>query len=102
MINEFSKKYSLSCYHTSKHTGVWRILIYWESKRTKEIMLTLCISKDCLTAEQQSELESLMLKNFDVGSKIDDFSIVSLSLIFSTSFSGGYSYEDEIKYLGSS
>jgi len=43
------------------------------------------------------------MKVFQINTFLDEkFKIVSLSLIFSSSFSGGYNYDDDIKFLGDS
>ena len=75
------------------------MLIYRESKRTKEILLSLCITKYSLSQTLLDKLSSQILAEFPIGSKILDFQIMSLSLIHSDSLTGTYDYSDQIDFL---
>ena len=54
IVNSFE---GIDAYDTRTHTGVWRLFLYKESKRTKQILISLCISKDSLTESQLTEVK---------------------------------------------
>ena len=94
LIWKFETVEKVDVFHTAKHIGCWRLMIFWESKRTKEIMITLCVTENSLTESQMLKLERELLSSFPINSTIDELKIVSLSLLLSNSVSGGYNYDD--------
>jgi hypothetical protein len=45
------------------------------------------------------KIESTLLSKYSAGTKINDYTIVSLTMIFSNEISGGYKEGDRIKVL---
>ena len=46
IIKDFNEKYGIEPYDRLKNEGFWRIILYRESKKTKEAMISIIVSKN--------------------------------------------------------
>ena len=88
-------------YDKSKNKGLWRILLYRESKVTKQVLICVVVSKK---TEENNEIEPLdealkakIIEAFKEGTVIGEksYTVCSLSVIYSSDISGGYHEGDE-------
>ena len=80
--------------------GFWRLLLFRESKKTKEVLISFIVSEE-LDKEKLEEMKALIAKTFPVGMRFEKgLNLVSLSLITSNEISGGYRPDDPITLLG--
>lgn len=92
LLRQYEEKYGLKEYSAITHEGCWRTLVFKESKRTHENLISLAITRNSMTEEQLEEFKKDFIK-------IWDESIVSVSIIESNVLSGGYEHFDKITYL---
>jgi len=56
-------------------------MIFWESKWTKEILISLCITKYSLSETLYQDLEEKLVSIFPIGKDVLGFQVVSVSII---------------------
>ena len=54
IIVKFNDKYGIDQYDKLANHGFWRILLYRESKKTKEVMISLIVSEDGLGSGEKN------------------------------------------------
>ena len=108
MAKKFEKivlESGLEPYDKSVNKGYWRILLYRESKVTKQVLVCIVVSKK---TEDNNDIEPLseklredLVSEFKEGTVIGDkgFVICSLSMIHSIDLSGGYKEGDDWEIL---
>ena len=89
----------LTPFDKSTGKGFWRILVYRESKVTKQVLICVVVSKATETnpvPEMSNEIKQRLVEKFAVGTKIgeNDLKIVSLSVIVADDLSGAYKEGD--------
>lgn len=57
LLREYEEKYGIKEFDTLKHEGAWRTMIYKESKRTGESLVSLAISRNSIPQEQLDEFK---------------------------------------------
>ena len=96
---------SLEPYDKNANKGYWRILLYRESKVTKQVLVCIVVSKK---TDDNSDIEPLsdalkekFIAEFKEGTVIGEkgYTICSLSIIHSTDISGGYKEGDDWEIL---
>ena len=77
------------------------MLLFRESKRTKQALISIIVSENYLQDEQkQLEIEEKLKSLYKAGDPIgEDLKLVSLSIVFANDLSGGYKETDTIKIL---
>ena len=93
IIRKLEEDYGLTDYNWITHKGSFRTLIYKESKRTNEKLISVVITRDSMLEGQFDEFKQALQDAFN------DPSFVSISIIHSMILSGGYDYADKITYL---
>ena len=111
IVIKYNDKYGLGHYDKIDNAGFWRILLYRESKKTKEVMLSLIVSDPenvkmpetvvMPTAEQLKEIQMDVLTAFKAGDKFGpkQYEVKSVSMIYSNEMSGGYKEDDRFDLL---
>lgn len=96
-FQDIVRQSGLSPYEKNSNQGYWRVLVVRESKQTKEMLVSACVTK----GEQglPDETRKLLAEKLGSGVKVLDRTIVSLSLIKSSDLSGGYKDNDELEVL---
>ena len=94
----------LTPFDKSTGKGFWRILVYRESKVTKQVLICVVVSKATETnpvPEMSSEIKQKLVEKFAVGTEIgeNDLKVVSLSLIVADDMSGAYKEGDQWEIL---
>jgi len=85
-------------YDKNSNSGFWRILVARESKITKQLLLSVVITKG---QEMPEVVRKTLIAKLGSGTKVGSqgFEIVSLTLIKSSDLSGGYKEQDEMEIL---
>ena len=80
--------------------GFWRILLYRESKITKEVLISFVVSEENEVKDDELEqIQAEIVKTFPLDSKVNDLTIKSVSMIFANEISGAYKDGDKIVTL---
>jgi tRNA/tmRNA/rRNA uracil-C5-methylase (TrmA/RlmC/RlmD family) len=90
-LEKVVKESGLEPYDRIKNEGFWRILLYRESKRTMQILISVVVTEP--KEEEKAKLDSIkkaLNEQFQAGSQYSGYHLVSLSMIYSTEISGGY------------
>ena len=95
LIRELEESLKLPEYNSITHEGWWRTLLYKESKRTNQCLVSIAVTKDSMSGEQFDLVSKQILQLWN--EKLDG--IVSVSIIESTGLNGGFESDDHIKYL---
>ena len=94
------KQSGLQPYDKTTNQGFWRILLHRESKKTKQVLISVAVTDGIATDDQLKWIEDQLMANFKAGSLIGSgFTIVSLSMIFTLDISGAYKEQDRLKLL---
>lgn len=105
IIQDFNKKYGIDSYNHKVNQGFWRIVLYRESKKTKEMMISLIVTElnkekeDEITEEQLQEIQDAIRSEFALGKNIGRYTVKTVSMIFATEISGGYKEGDRYEVL---
>lgn len=87
-------------YDRRLNQGYWRLLLYRESKRTNQVLISVVVSDGYLLDEaKQQWIEEQLLNRYREGTIIGGMKVVSLSMIFANELSGGYKETDRLKIL---
>ena len=95
----------LTPYDKSVNRGFWRILVYRESKVTKQVLICVVVSKQTEDNKDvrplTQGLKDTLISEFRDGTPVGDkgYKICSLSVIYATDLSGGYKEGDEWEVL---
>lgn len=92
LLREYEEKYGLKEYNVATHEGAWRTLLYKESKRTGEVLISIAITRNSIEEEVYEKFKQDFLK-------IWGEDVVSVSIIEANILSGGYEYYDKVIYL---
>lgn len=57
IVEEFIRKSGVEPYDRLKNSGFWRILLFRESKRTKQVLISLVVTKQDIEPEFKAKLE---------------------------------------------
>ncbi|CDW77363.1 tiny fragments locus 9c protein [Stylonychia lemnae] len=102
-LEKIIKESQIEPYDRKSNQGYWRILLYRESKKTKQVLICVVVSQENqVNEEQQLEIEQKLKTEFLSSSESsqNEYKTVSLSMIFSNEISGGYKETDRVKLLG--
>lgn len=97
----------LEPYDRTVNKGFWRILLYRESKNTKQCMVSVVVTdpqslpedERPATDDQIASVQAQIASAFPFQSKFGDFTVTSVSMIFSGEISGGYKEGDRCQVL---
>jgi tRNA/tmRNA/rRNA uracil-C5-methylase (TrmA/RlmC/RlmD family) len=65
IVLKFNEKYQIEPYDRLKNEGFWRILLYRESKLTKEVMISVIVTK--MEMPHLEEIKADLAAAFKVG-----------------------------------
>ena len=82
-------------FNKNSNSGLWRILLYRESVRTKQVLISFIVTEG---HEISQEIKSTLVSTFTT-EPIGDRKVVSLSIIYSNDISGGYKETDRLEIL---
>eukprot|EP00347_Sterkiella_histriomuscorum_P007969 403346871 len=100
IVEKIVKDSGIEPYDRKINQGFWRILLYRESKKTNQALISVVVSEDYLVTEEQlTAIEQALIANFAENTKLGQHTIVSLSMIFSNEISGAYKETDKVKLL---
>lgn len=101
LIEDSMWKYDhIGPYDKRINKGFWRILLYRESKITKEVLISFVVSEENDVKDDELEqIQAEIVKAFPLGSKVNDLSVKSVSMIFANEISGAYKDGDKIVTL---
>ena len=91
----------LEPYDKRINQGFWRLLLFRESKRTNQALISVIVTDNYPTATEDKikAIEDKLIELFKEGNAINALKVVSLSMIYATEMSGGYKETDRIKVL---
>ncbi|TNV80921.1 hypothetical protein FGO68_gene17410 [Halteria grandinella] len=91
----------LEPYDKRINQGFWRLLLFRESKRTNQLLISVIVTDKYphATEEKIKEIEDKLKDLFKEGTLINTLQVVSLSMIYATELSGGYKETDRINVL---
>ena len=64
VVSDIHETHSVEPYDRLKGEGFWRILLYRESKATKEALISLIVSKDTVSEEVMADVKKKLLEKF--------------------------------------
>jgi tRNA (uracil-5-)-methyltransferase len=96
IFEEIVKESGVGPYEKNSNSGFWRILVVRESKTTKQMLVSVVVTKGHEMAES---VRNELVAKLGTGTKVGSFEIVSLTLIKSQDLSGGYKEHDEMEVL---
>ena len=105
-FEEIVKESGLSPYNKRDNRGFWRILLYRESKVTKQVLVCVVVSKN--TEQNPTNIDDIpaetkqkLIDTFKEGTEIGDrgYKVCSLSVITSADLNGGYQEGDQWEVL---
>jgi len=92
-----------SPFDKARNKGFWRILLYRESKTTKQVLICVVVSKATLenpVPPMSSEIKEKLVAKFGSGTELEGgLRVVSLSVITSDDLTGGYKEGDDWEIL---
>lgn len=94
LVREYEEKYGIQEYRTDVHTGSWRTMLYKESKKTNEVLISIAISRNSMIDDQLDQFKKDFLKLWEGEPRI-----VSVSIIESDSIAGNFEHYDKVVYL---
>ena len=100
VVQEINQKHGIEHYSKTKNEGFWRLVLYRESKQTKQVLISVIVSEP-KEGTPIDEIKSAILSKFE-DKKIPgdhDLEIMSISIIYSTELSGGYKEGDKSELL---
>lgn len=89
-------------YDKKINRGYFRLVLYRESKRTNQVLISLIVSDGYFVEEEKHKwIQEQLISMFAAGTKVanSDLTVVSLSMIYATELSGGYSESDKLVVL---
>lgn len=89
------KKREYQPFNKNTNSGLWRILLYRESVRTKQVLISFIVTEG---HEISQEMKTELVKTF-VTEPLSDRKVVSISIIYSDDISGGYKDSDRLEIL---
>jgi hypothetical protein len=94
-VIKFNSKYQIEPFDRLKNEGFWRILLFRESKKTKQVMISVIVSKQDDTSKLD-EIKEELKNSFKIGQiEGSDYSLQNLSIIYSDEINGGYKEGDK-------
>jgi hypothetical protein len=94
LVREYEEKYGIQEYRTDIHTGSWRTMLYKESKKTNEVLISIAISRNSMIDDQLEQFKKDFLKLWEGEQRV-----VSVSIIESDSIAGNFEHYDKVIYL---
>jgi tRNA (uracil-5-)-methyltransferase len=94
LVRDFEANYGLQEYKSDVHTGCWRTLLYKESKKTNEVLISIAISRNSMIDNQYDQFKKDFLKLWEGEERV-----VCVSIIESDSISGNYEHYDKVVFL---
>lgn len=114
IVSLFNENHGIEAYDKINNKGFWRLLLYRESKETKECMISVIVTdtsqvdekaeieEGMPTDEQLQAIKSSISSVFKVGNKLPsdkNYTITSVSMIHTRELSGGYKEDDRAELL---
>lgn len=100
VVQDIYDAHGIEPYDKMKNDGFWRLVLFRESKQTKQVLISLIVSEPKADTPME-EIKTKFLAKFEdkaIPGK-SQLSIVSISIIYSDEMSGGYKEGDRSELL---